>query len=71
MSAIRPNSLSSFVGQQSARRILNVLITAAKRRSEPVPHLLMSVQPGLGKTTLVASSRLKWGVDSLRWLVRR
>jgi len=52
MSAIRPNSLSSFVGQQSARRILNVLITAAKRRSEPVPHLLMSGQPGLGKTTL-------------------
>ena len=52
MSAIRPNSLSEFVGQQNARRILNVLITAAKRRNEPVPHLLMSGQPGLGKTTL-------------------
>ena len=52
MSAIRPTSLSDFVGQQSARRILNVLITAAKRRNEPVPHLLMSGQPGLGKTTL-------------------
>ena len=52
MSAIRPNSLSDFIGQQSARRILNVLITAAKRRNEPVPHLLMSGQPGLGKTTL-------------------
>jgi holliday junction DNA helicase RuvB len=49
---IRPSSLSEFVGQQNARRILNVLITAAKRRGEPVPHLLMSGQPGLGKTTL-------------------
>lgn len=52
MSAIRPNSLSEFVGQQNARRILNVLIVAAKRRNEPVPHLLMSGQAGLGKTTL-------------------
>jgi Holliday junction DNA helicase RuvB len=52
MSAIRPASLSDFVGQQNARRILNVLITAAKRRNEPVPHLLMSGQAGLGKTTL-------------------
>jgi Holliday junction DNA helicase RuvB len=49
---IRPNTLSEFVGQQNARRILNVLITASKRRNEPVPHLLMSGQPGLGKTTL-------------------
>src|ERR1039458_4288725 len=49
---IRPNTLSEFVGQQNARRILNVLITASKRRGEPAPQLLMSGQPGLGKTTL-------------------
>src|ERR1035441_5297955 len=49
---MRPCSLSEFVGQQNARRILSVLITASKRRGEPVPHLLMSGQPGLGKTTL-------------------
>jgi Holliday junction DNA helicase RuvB len=52
MNNIRPSSLAEFVGQQNARRILNVLITASKRRGEPVPHLLMSGQPGLGKTTL-------------------
>lgn len=52
MSVIRPTSLSEFVGQQNARRILSVLITAAKRRNEPVPHLLMSGPSGLGKTTL-------------------
>jgi chromosomal replication initiation ATPase DnaA len=49
---IRPSSLSEFVGQENARRILGVLVTAAKRRNEPVPHLLMSGQSGLGKTTL-------------------
>src|SRR5260370_839101 len=51
MSAIRPNSLSDFVGQQNARRILNVLIAAAKRRNETVPHILMSCSAGLPKTT--------------------
>src|ERR1017187_8613223 len=49
---IRPNTLAEFVGQQHARRILNVLIAASKRRGEPVPHLFRSGQPGLGKTTL-------------------
>ena len=52
MSAIRPASLADSVGQQNARRILSVLIVAAKWRNEPVPHLLMSGQVGLGKTTL-------------------
>ncbi len=52
MNNIRPTSLADFVGQASARRILQVLISAAKRRGEPVPHLLMSGPPGLGKTTL-------------------
>jgi Holliday junction DNA helicase RuvB len=52
MNAIRPTKLDEFVGQQDARRILSVLISAAKKRGEPVPHMLMSGPPGLGKTTL-------------------
>lgn len=52
MTNIRPATLSQFVGQESARRILSVLISAAKKRQEPVPHLLMSGPAGLGKTTL-------------------
>jgi len=49
---IRPAKLNDFVGQPNARRILAVLLSAAKKRNEPVPHLLMSGPPGLGKTTL-------------------
>lgn len=49
---IRPSQLTDFVGQQQARRILSVLISAATKRQEPVGHLLMSGPPGLGKTTL-------------------
>jgi holliday junction DNA helicase RuvB len=49
---IRPEKLDQFVGQEQARKILSVLIAAAKRRHEPVPHLLMSGSAGLGKTSL-------------------
>jgi holliday junction DNA helicase RuvB len=49
---IRPKKLDEFIGQKAARRILAVLIAAAKKRGEPVPHLLLSGPAGLGKTTL-------------------
>src|ERR1700680_4254904 len=52
MNVIRPTSLNDFVGQQNARRILTVLITASKKRNEAAPHLLMSGGAGLGKQTL-------------------
>ena len=52
MTTIRPSTLNDFVGQEQARRILSVLISAAKKRGETVPHLLMSGPSGLGKTTL-------------------
>jgi Holliday junction DNA helicase RuvB len=52
MNNLRPTTLDQFLGQPAARRILSVLIAAARKRSECVPHLLMSGPPGLGKTTL-------------------
>ena len=52
MNPIRPQTLDQYVGQQTAKKILGVLIAAAKKRNEPVPHLLMSGPAGLGKTTL-------------------
>jgi Holliday junction DNA helicase RuvB len=53
MNNLRPATLDQFVGQEQARKVLQVLITAAKRRGETtLSHLLLSGGPGLGKTSL-------------------
>jgi len=50
--ALRPTSLTDFVGQDRVKEQLQLLIDGARRRGEPVDHLLFSGPPGLGKTTL-------------------
>jgi len=50
--SLRPNQLSEYIGQKELRGKLNVLLEAAKGRSEPVEHVLLYGPPGLGKTTL-------------------
>jgi Holliday junction DNA helicase RuvB len=50
--ALRPTSLADFVGQERVKEQLQLLIDGARRRGEPVDHLLFSGPPGLGKTTL-------------------
>jgi Holliday junction DNA helicase RuvB len=49
---LRPESLDEFVGQESVRKRLEVLIQAAKSRGEALGHCLFCGPPGLGKTTL-------------------
>ncbi len=49
---IRPSFLSEFIGHDSIVERLNILINAAKSRTEPLPHILFHGPPGLGKTTL-------------------
>lgn len=49
---LRPQSLNDFIGQDSVRDRLDILVGAAKLRSEPLGHCLFSGPPGLGKTTL-------------------
>jgi len=50
--ALRPKTLSDFVGQERVREQIDVLLTAARHRNSPADHILLSGPPGLGKTTL-------------------
>jgi Holliday junction DNA helicase RuvB len=48
----RPESLEEFLGQEKVRKILKVAVESAKRREEPLDHVLFYGPPGTGKTTL-------------------
>ncbi len=50
--SLRPQSLTEFSGQESVRKRLDIVLSAARSRSEPMGHCLFSGPPGLGKTTL-------------------
>jgi Holliday junction DNA helicase RuvB len=50
--SLRPRSLSDFVNQEQVTGQLEVFIEAAKRRGEPLDHVLLAGPPGLGKTSL-------------------
>ncbi len=49
---LRPARLDDFVGQEQIKSNLRIFISAARQRSEPLDHVLLSGPPGLGKTTL-------------------
>src|SRR5688572_15883996 len=49
---LRPRSLSEYIGQAHVRENLGIFIEAARRRGEPLDHVLLYGPPGLGKTTL-------------------
>ena len=49
---LRPKLLRDYTGQEKAKGNLSVYIEAARRRSEPLDHVLLYGPPGLGKTTL-------------------
>ena len=50
--SLRPTSFTECVGQQSVKEKLSIAIAAAKKRGEPLEHILFYGPPGLGKTTL-------------------
>ena len=47
--SLRPKCLAEYIGQDKAKENLAVYIEAAKRRSEPLDHVLLYGPPGLGK----------------------
>ncbi len=52
--SLRPRTLREYIGQEKAKQNLSVFIESAKRRGEPLDHVILHGPPGLGKTTLAA-----------------
>lgn len=61
--SLRPKKISEYVGQEQIKENLIIFIEAARKRSEPVEHLLFYGPPGLGKTTLANIVASEMGVN--------
>lgn len=50
--SLRPKRLNDYIGQSKVKENMKIYIEAAKKRGEPLDHVLLYGPPGLGKTTL-------------------
>jgi holliday junction DNA helicase RuvB len=61
--ALRPRSFDEYIGQTKHKENLRVFVEAARRRGEPLDHVLFCGPPGLGKTTLAFILAQEMGVQ--------
>ena len=61
--SLRPQDLNEYIGQEKVKDNLRIFIEAAKKRKEPLDHLLLYGPPGLGKTTLSTIVANEMGVN--------
>jgi Holliday junction DNA helicase RuvB len=52
--SLRPNTFNEYIGQERLKKNLELAINAAKKRGEPLDHILLYGPPGLGKTTMAS-----------------
>ncbi len=60
---LRPQRLEDYVGQKHIKDNLHVFVAAAKKRKQPMDHVLLHGAPGLGKTTLAHILAKEMGVN--------
>lgn len=60
---LRPQRFDEYVGQERLKKNLKLAIDAAKKRGEPIDHVLLYGPPGLGKTTMATVIANEMGVN--------
>lgn len=61
--SLRPRLFKEYIGQEKVKENLSIFIQAAKKRKEPLDHVLLYGPPGLGKTTLAGIISNEMGVN--------
>jgi len=59
---LRPQSFDDYIGQERLKKNLKLAIEAAKKRGDPIDHVLLYGPPGLGKTTMASVIANEMGV---------